>query len=667
VGSLFNNSGTVDVQNGTLVLNEVAPVQTGAFSASAGAVITFNDGFTFGSTSSLSGAGQVSFNNNQRYYFDNTAATNQHTIATTVVNDAAITFLANENIDALTLQNNGGLAHDTVTVDVNDTLTVLGGHVRGTGRTDANAAHVINGLFDIRQNHQFRSFGAGVVNANKEVSIYSGGRWDVASGGSVDFQGNNTISSPDDAGYMLNSGTITKTADGVTHVYVHFENDGLVHVQDQARWSLHHDANHGGAFDLDADSALRLHDSTHTFLPSSAITGDGEFLITQGSTAVIEGDLDVGLILIDGDSTLDMQVDGTVKTLEFTNGSITGPGDLDITVGLSVTGNGALAKSISTSSLNVSNTGSLTIDVAGAVHAPVAVGVLTNDGTVTKSGGGNSTIELKTNNNGVMTINSGSGLLLPKGFEQSGGGTLIVDGDIVFGSYANVNGGMLKGKGKAKAEPDPGPVPPFSINVGLGESLATLAPGDSPGALTLEGDLQLGHMAVLEVELAGLTQGVNYDLLSITGTADLGGALKVLLLDGFSPQLGAAFDVLDWSAVTGTFDSISLPPLASGLAWNTSQLYTDGSLSVVASPPGDFDSNGRVDGNDLLVWQRGGSPTPNSPADLAAWKSNYGFGATAITSTSAPEPHGAALVLIGAGVLLSQRRMRLRRKNATTA
>jgi hypothetical protein len=33
---------------------------------------------------------------------------------------------------------------------------------------------------------------------------------------------------------------------------------------------------------------------------------------------------------------------------------------------------------------------------------------------------------------------------------------------------------------------------------------------------------------------------------------------------------------------------------------------------------------GDVDGNDFLVWQRGGSPTPNSPVDLTTWRNNFG-------------------------------------------
>jgi hypothetical protein len=60
---------------------------------------------------------------------------------------------------------------------------------------------------------------------------------------------------------------------------------------------------------------------------------------------------------------------------------------------------------------------------------------------------------------------------------------------------------------------------------------------------------------------------------------------------------------------------------------------------------GDLNADGVVDGNDFLAWQRGGSPSPNSPTDLAAWKS--AFAATASASTAAvPEPTTTGLALL---------------------
>jgi hypothetical protein len=61
------------------------------------------------------------------------------------------------------------------------------------------------------------------------------------------------------------------------------------------------------------------------------------------------------------------------------------------------------------------------------------------------------------------------------------------------------------------------------------------------------------------------------------------------------------------------------------------------------SSPGDFNSDGKVDGRDLLIWQR--NPSVGSLAD---WKANYGQGGLSAV-TAVPEP--SAIVLIGGCVL----------------
>jgi hypothetical protein len=58
---------------------------------------------------------------------------------------------------------------------------------------------------------------------------------------------------------------------------------------------------------------------------------------------------------------------------------------------------------------------------------------------------------------------------------------------------------------------------------------------------------------------------------------------------------------------------------------------------VGVGTPGDFDSDGDVDGRDFLVWQRGDSPSPLSAADLSDWQTNYGSGPLGALA-AVPEP-----------------------------
>lgn len=80
------------------------------------------------------------------------------------------------------------------------------------------------------------------------------------------------------------------------------------------------------------------------------------------------------------------------------------------------------------------------------------------------------------------------------------------------------------------------------------------------------------------------------------------------------------------------------------------------------SSPGDFDLDGDVDGNDFLVWQRGGSPTPLSASDLADWRANFGIAAPLTAApTTVPEPGGLWLLTTGLIATLSRRIARSRR------
>lgn len=80
------------------------------------------------------------------------------------------------------------------------------------------------------------------------------------------------------------------------------------------------------------------------------------------------------------------------------------------------------------------------------------------------------------------------------------------------------------------------------------------------------------------------------------------------------------------------------------------------SFTSIDPPDADFDNDGDVDGNDFLVWQRGGSPNGVTPGDLAAWQTNYGGPTPNVAlATSVPEPASLAL-LFGALLCVGVRR-----------
>jgi hypothetical protein len=110
------------------------------------------------------------------------------------------------------------------------------------------------------------------------------------------------------------------------------------------------------------------------------------------------------------------------------------------------------------------------------------------------------------------------------------------------------------------------------------------APGHSPALVTL-GNTIYTASNVLEMELGGVAAGSQHDKIVHNGMASLSGTLDVVLLNMFAPQLGNAFDLFDWNAgLIGTFSTINLPAIGTGLAWDTSDIYVGGQLSVTAVP-----------------------------------------------------------------------------------
>jgi hypothetical protein len=182
----------------------------------------------------------------------------------------------------------------------------------------------------------------------------------------------------------------------------------------------------------------------------------------------------------------------------------------------------------------------------------------------------------------------------------------------------------------------------------------TFSPGLSPTSLQV-GNVALTNSSTLAMELGGTAPGSGYDQILSSGALVLDGVLQVSLIGGFSPNAGQSFNLFDWASVSGVFDALSLPALA-GLAWDTSQLYSDGILSLAAAGlAGDYNSNGIVDAADYTVWRDNvGAPAGSLANDTTGavigadqynqWRANYGATSAGL-GVAVPEP-GAALLLM---------------------
>ncbi|QDT01582.1 hypothetical protein [Adhaeretor mobilis] len=172
-------------------------------------------------------------------------------------------------------------------------------------------------------------------------------------------------------------------------------------------------------------------------------------------------------------------------------------------------------------------------------------------------------------------------------------------------------------------------------NVGSGDiqALGDLQPGFSPGAMEFGGDLSLGQLSNLEIEIGGLTPGIEFDLVDIAGEAALTGDLEVSLIHGFEPSAGDTFEILTADeGVNGTFFSTILPTLTGNLDWQINYGTNNIVLEILAVLAADTEPDGDVDGFDFLSLQR------DNPGLIPTWQTEYGSSPAVAASNSVPEP-----------------------------
>jgi hypothetical protein len=159
---------------------------------------------------------------------------------------------------------------------------------------------------------------------------------------------------------------------------------------------------------------------------------------------------------------------------------------------------------------------------------------------------------------GHSLTKTGSGNLAINNLITTDGGTLVIQDGSVTGNSI-VTGAVVNTSG-------------------------ILSPGSSPGTWEIAEDYVQESAATLLMEIGGQVPGVDHDLLRIHGNASLDGLLDVRLLDGFAPNPGDQFQLLDIENSTGQFADVELPTLLASLRWDLSDLYTHGTLSVVSVP-----------------------------------------------------------------------------------
>ncbi len=438
-----------------------------------------------------------------------------------------------------------------------------------------------------------------------------------------------------------------------------------------------------GASSSDFNLATGL---TLTATNDAQINFIGEYAIDLGTTIDIQSGADFTLNILDiggggGDGTLVVDGPGSSVTavmfdsfwgffgntadVTFRNGATGNLGDIRLaehttggTTGIFRVESGA---TVTTDSLRVAPSGGAT--TSGTITVDGGTSSLTQTGGSSVTLGHSSQGTATFNITGDGTFGSGTGAITVKATgtinigNAATGGTFNANGNMTIDGAVNLidgqmNAGMVTLNGGGAFNFTGGILSVDTFQGDLTQDGGTLVPGASPGTTIITNDYVM-NAGTLAIELGGLTAGTDFDQLVVAGNVTLGGMLDVSLIPPFTPSLGQSFEIVDvGGSLTGTFSGLSQGVVVGNFGGTDLFInYAGGDgndVTLLATLAGDFDFDFDVDGNDFLLWQRGGSPFPLSQSDLADWEANYGMVAPLSASSAAvPEPATFMMLLIG--------------------
>jgi hypothetical protein len=542
--SLSFNNGTSLAINGATISN------AGTISLnSAGSLTTL----FVATAATLTGAGAVTMSNNSENQVDGNGGaifTNKSTIQ-------GVGMIGPH----FTLANQG-----TINANVSGAILALG-EGNAIGYTNTATLEATNGGI-----LQINTGGPGSLN-NTGGTIKA-----IGANSQVQFPGSgNNIT----GGTLTSSsgGTIVQTAGSTTLTSV--TNSGTFQIQNGAFVNPSGTLINNGTLQINSGGSLTgLNLST----ASATLTGNGTVVLNNNPASIIDGN---GGLTFTNQSTIQgggaigphvtFMNKGTLSVPAASTLNINGPfvnfsgttlrgGKYLVTGTLQFTGANIIT---SAANLTLSGTASQIIDQNGG-NGLAKFAANAAAGSFTLAGNRNFTTAAAFRNSGNMKISAGSVFTLApaKGYTQNGGST-IVDGNLKAG-LINIQAGSVFGTNTLRG------------NV---QSSGTITPGDSStqtGLLAITGNYTQNPAGSFNISIGGLTAGSQYAQLNVARAATLGGTLNLTLINGFVPNIGDTFKVLNASSVSGTFATINSLCINSDEQFAVTYEATDVLLTVVA-------------------------------------------------------------------------------------
>lgn len=601
VGVFFDNTGTIDVQQGNFSF-AAGSSNGGANTFASGASLTLSAGtHDIGTGASFSGPGVLTVAG-----------------AATVVNlTGPVTIASAFTQSGGTLQGGDLALTGTTTLAISSSL----GMMSGAGTTRLQGTTGISS-FSLDAGRVLRNEATtnvtGSIELNRTLAA-GAGRIDNAAGALLDIRTSNHAITSDNNGaadngldaYLRNAGIVRRSTLGNNYsIGVRFENlsSGVVDLV-TGGLTLSGGGDHRGGATLAAGTTLALGGGTHDIHAGASFSGLGTFAVNGASTVV---NVDTPLTITSAFSQSGGTIQGSDLTLagptalgiSSSLGYMTGPAtttlqgattfggpnafSLDAKRVLRNEGNAVLAGSIQLNRTNAVGAGRLenaasgVIDVqtfnlaiSSADQGPLDRGQdarFDNAGLLKKTSAGNYTIAVPFFNTGTVSVEKGS-LTFSQGIAGHSGRIVVGAGTTLSNAGLLDNRGIVQGSGTISA--------PTLSNHG------TVSPGLSPGTLTLQGNFEQSGDGLLDIELASLA---TFDSLVVSGTANLDGSLQLRPFGGYAPVVGDSFVVLrSAGGLSGTFGQVLTPEtggFAAGVDFDVLYDYGLGTVTLqVAAVP----------------------------------------------------------------------------------
>jgi hypothetical protein len=607
IGVAFNNlaGGNIDVQLGSFNFTGGGSY-SGAATLATGTTLGFGGGtHAVGAGASFAGPGTLSLTG---------AATVLDLLAPTTVDSAF-------SMGGGTIQGADLTLTGPVAIGISSSLGVMSGagvtRLQGTSTVGGGA----NNPFGLDAGRVLRNEGTmiitGVLDLNRLNSPGSG-RIENAAGALTDVRTFNqnigassfTADTGSDAS-VSNAGIFRKSTSGAYGIGVPFLNlaSGTIDVQ-SGSFNFTAGGTYSGATTLAANAGLSFGGGTHNVGAGASFTGLGTLTLAAASTTLnlsAPTVIDTGFTMTGGtvrgadlalkgpygltiSSSLGV-LSGASTTSLLGNGTVSGgpnnPFGLDSGHVLRNQGTMVIAGVLDlnrlsdTGSGRIENAAGALIDVRTfnqSIYArnwtstnPLDSGAdarVDNAGTFRKSTSGSYSILVPFFNTGTVEVLAGA-FNIPT-FANGGTVNVAAGTSLQVSTAGFVNNGLIQGNGTVLA-PGAG-----IVNAGV------IGPGNSPGHLTIAGDLQMASQGIVSIELNGIS---DFDRLTVSGDAALTGKLEIVRLAGYTPAVGDSFIIMTFNGRAGTsFQDVSYSGFGNGVLFDVTYRDQDILLGVTAVP-----------------------------------------------------------------------------------